>query len=234
MLLAWPIATASADTRLPKSTSPDGRVALYYAPLPPADGPHSFEFYLRDPQTQMPLSDQLVPDARVSNSLTVANHDSELLFEEIGDDAERALAGSQRDRAFSYSVVWSSDSHRVAIEGGAHKFWHLMAFHRIGNSFQNENLPAYGAFVDYYRAHKVHLRVSRIDAERRLQRSSGGFPDDRSYVCWLSDTDMAVSTYPYLFKEDDFPDKFGDKSRESFFILDFKRETTPAIRGFCW
>ena len=231
LLLAWTVANASADTRLPGSTSPDGRVALYYAPLPPAGGSHSFEFYLRDPRTQKPLSGQLVPAVGVVNAPTDADFSTELLFQRIGDDAERMQSGEQRDAAFSYAVVWSPDSRCVAIEGGAHKFWHLKLSHRVKGSFQGTDLPPGDAFVDYYRAQSPHPRVKQAGVERKLRRRSGEFPDRPSYVCWLNNRTLAVSTYPYLLKEEDYPGKFGG---EPFFMLDLQGDSVPAIRGFCW
>ena len=129
---------------MPKSRSPDGKFALYYEPfLHGAVGSPEFTIYFRDAGLAR-VSAQLDPDfgdnypGKPGGSWKPAdeeNGDTQSLLDMICRCNEFHLRKELFDSGFFYNVTWAPDSHWVVIEGGAHKFWHLAAYHLENGEF---------------------------------------------------------------------------------------------------
>lgn len=227
-----PRACAQAVARVPGSTSPDGRVALYYSstPAPPPGKYEIYGFYFCAVKTGSPLSAQLVPDTRggVLGNDTAADDafDSKMLFDQIAGDDERRRATGKVSGADSSFVTWSPDSRWVAIEGGAHKFWHMMVYHLVAGSYGKVALPRWRAYSAYFRDRLPHPRIKDLGAASKVTAKDGF----TAYACWLGNGILAADSYPWLLRDDDYT-KMGDT--DFYFILDCRAKNGAAITGLC-
>jgi len=125
-------------------------------------------------------------------------------------------------------VAWSADCNWVSIEGGAHKFWKLLVYHRVADRFEQVPLPDAKKFGDFFHGQKDHLVVQRAGAKTAIQKISRR-DYDYPQVCWLENGLLAVNTFPYLLRDADY-ERLNDHA--IFFLLD--AATSPAtITGFC-
>jgi hypothetical protein len=229
LLVAFAVYNAHVQVQVPNSIAPDCKAALYYRSMRSAPTGHAYRFFFRNPKSLSLLSDQLVPDVYgkvIGADPTVDyNWDTELLFEDIGDDAEAERHSEQRDAAFSYFVAWSPDSRWVSVEGGAHKFWHLMIYHLARGHFERVELPVERSFAEYFRAHLPHPNIEDLGASGRIPPRQY----DPAKVCWLRNGIVAVDTYPYLLREKDYDATYAP----SLYCLDCRTKPRATISGFC-
>lgn len=233
---------AHAQTLLPGSTSPDGKSALVYRMTPSQGYADACEFHFCDPKTLNATSEQLVPDVtgKVLGADPAVDYDADtgLLLELITHQAEAIRLRKLADPAFDRSVVWSADSNWVAIEGGAHKFWHLVVYHRVrsegaggtkgGDAFQRVELPRDAAFVKYCRTHRADLQEKKLVTLPALKREgiNGRRPlREEMWVQWLKNGLLAVEAHPYVLREDDLEKSF-------YFVLDCSANPKAMIAGF--
>ena len=220
---------AQAQVRVPGSTSPNGKVALYYRSMPaPVPAKYEiYEFYFCATKTKAPLSAQLVPDTTggVLGMDTAADDafSSQMLFEQIaGDDEARRSTGKVNGASWSF-VEWSPDSQWVSIEGGAHKFWHVTVYHLLEGGYVHVGLPRWHAFDAYFHERLPHPRIKRLGVSSKLASSDAN-------VCWLENRILTVNADPYLFRQDAYQNMQGP---EFYYMLDCRRKDGAAITGFC-
>jgi hypothetical protein len=217
----------SAQTIVPQSTSPNGKVALYYYHLPSVPLNEGYELYFRDTQSLSPLSGNLIPKTRTGYTMDVAMDEEALdtLLSRIGSHFEAPRRHVLWDTGFEYFVAWSPDSQWVSIEGGAHKFWKVTIYHLKEGRFQRVMLfdPQ---FSEYFDTHKIDLHVQDLGASSALRKIDA---HDQAKVCWLQNGIAAINAYPYLLRD---PDYGKLAMHDLFFLLD--AHTDPAtITGFC-
>ena len=222
---------AQAQVRVPRSTSPDGKVALYYRSTPASAPAKYFEFYFRATKTKEPLSAQLVPDTTggVLGMDTAADDawDSKMLFEQIAwSDEKRRIGGKVDSAAWSF-VEWSPDSRWVSIEGGAHKFWQVTVYHLAEGRYAHVELPRWHAFDAFFRESLPHPRIKRLGASSKLASSDNG--NYTANVCWLENGLLAANADPYLINQD----AYLNMRREFYYMLDCRPKDGVAITGFC-
>jgi hypothetical protein len=165
------------------------------------------------------MSNQLVPDINASRSASIEEEETDLLFSEIARETDASRHGKKWDPAFAYFVLWSPDSQWVAVEGGAHKFWHLLVYHLTDGRFEQVKLPHYSDYTAYFRRHARNLMIRDFGLSEKVKKKGCV----EAYTYWLQNGVLAVDAYPYLLREPEFEEEF-------FFRLDC-RKTPAAILG---
>jgi hypothetical protein len=214
---------------VPGSTSPDGKTALYYFHDPAKELNDGYQLLFGDAKSFLPFSGDLMPDVPrdLTNPDAMRKADAAIL---LGGIAAHYEAGRQHvlwDPAFTSDVAWSPDSQWVSIDGGAHKFWDAVVYHRWHGDFRPVPLPT-AEFEKYFDQHKKNLIVpdqGALAGIRKISTRNYDYPG----VCWLGNGRLAINAFPYLLRNADY-NKL--ETKDLFFVLDAK--LSPAvITGFC-
>jgi hypothetical protein len=241
LTLSWQMALAAPDvvpTEMPKSRSPDEKFALYYEPfLQGAAGSPEFTVYFRGPGLAR-ASAQLDPDfgnnypgkpGGVWKPDEENTFDTQALFNMICRCNEFHLRKRLFDSGFSYSVMWTPDSKWVAMEGGAHKFWHMVAYHFEGGEFRQVDLAALSSQIDSYFSAQMPTPTFQELGINKGITAKWGDNHESHYVIWLGDGRFAVLGYPFLVNNGHF-NSLREKG-EIFFLVDCRDPRHPVVTG---
>jgi hypothetical protein len=239
LALSCRMALAAPDvvpTEMPKSRSLDGKFALYYQPvLHGAAGSPEFTVYFCGPGRAQ-ASAQIDPDfgndylgkPGVSWKPEQLNKwDTQVLLDMICRCNEFHLKGELFDSGFGYSVNWTPDSRWVVIVGGAHKFWHVAAYHFADGEFREVDLATLSSQIkSFFTAQLSAPTFQEIGIDKGLTAKWG--EDHKSHdVLWLEDGRLAVLGYPFLLLNDDF-NRLEEKG-EIYFLVDCRRSHAKVI-----
>ena len=200
----------NGPTKVPWSGSADGKFALFYTPSKDAEDTLGFFLYFRE-DSMAPASAQLIPamrdqrpDGKPFDRKEVNDLDTQALLSRICLRNEFHLQKELFDPAFSYSVTWTPDSQWVVIEGGAHKFWHMVAYHFAGGRFRQVDLATLSSQIEsYFTTHMAKPAFQELGIKKSIS-AKGGENHESSYVAWLEDGRLAVLGYPFLLQNGDF------------------------------
>jgi hypothetical protein len=223
---------------MPKSRSLDGKFALYYQPvLHGAAGSPEFTVYFCGPGRAQ-ASAQIDPDfgndylgkPGVSWKPEQLNKwDTQGLLDMICRCNEFHLKGELFDSGFFYSVTWTPDSRWVVIEGGAHKFWHMAAYHFADGQFREVDLATLSSQIEsYFAAHRDEPAFQELGINKEIT-SKWSKNHESHYVTWLEDGRFAVLGYSFLLLNDDF-NRLREKG-EIYFLVDCRNPYHAKVMG---
>ena len=241
LALSLQMAIAAPDvpsTEMPKSRSPDGKFAIFYEPvLHGSNGSPEFAVKFRGPG-QASASAQINPDfgkdylgkPGVSWTRDQMNAwDTQELLNMICRCNEFHRRKELFDSGFFYSVTWTPNAQWVVIEGGAHKFWHMAAYHFIGGQFWEVNLASLSSEISsYFALHKLSPTFQELGINKEFSMKWGANHDSH-YVIWIEDGRFAVLGYPFLLLDGDFG-RLREKG-EIYFLVDCRDPHHPEVTG---
>jgi hypothetical protein len=228
----------TAPTEVPKSRSPDGTFALYYEPFPNrlAGSPEVAISFSRNGTAR--ASAQLSPDfgnnypgkpGIVWGPDKEDAWDTQALLDMICRSHEFHLRGERFDSGFSYNVTWTLDSRWVVVEGGAHKFWHMVVYHFAGGQFRQVDLATLSSQIEsYVAAQAAAPKFQELGIQKALDAKWGAGHEEQ-YVIWLDDGRLAVLGYPFLLSNANFG-RLEEKGA-TYFLVDSLNPLHAKVTG---
>ena len=204
------------------SSSPNGKLALFYRMTHPKGGDVKVEIFLLS--TTSPFTNKSLTKKSPTSLQRDVSSDSfgdEMLLEQIASNDNWHKNGEETDKAFSYFVNWSPNSEWFSIDGGAHKFSHIIAYHWTGTNCLRINIPQWDNFKEYLNNNLSNPSIKNIRIKGDIQKSFMS----SSYAYWVDNGVLAYSTFPNLCYR-------WDANAPKYFLIDCKTQPKATITGF--